>query len=116
MMNSDLRALYAVRGKVVGQGVRTHGLWPFRTKVPTIRVRIAGLQEEIFTFKGIKILSPLELGLTDGKSYPDDTEVGITFGYANQVQQFFYRTEPLVVVDVQTLMPGAPLKNEISFA
>lgn len=117
MMNSDLRFRYVVQGIVVGHGERVYGMWPFRKRVPTIRVRITQAKgSNHFYIRDISILSPLEVGLPEGKPFPVSMAVGITFGYATKTQQFFYRDEALVIIDVHALVCDNSSKHTLAIA
>ena len=125
-LTDNQRRPYAIRGVVESYGIRQTGIWPFRTCIPVIRVRISEEQKRAFNdicsgqllvgeyghVGGIS--SPLDLGVSDVQKFPIGATVGITFGYANLTQQFFFRAEPLIVVNLRALSLGDILENEIA--
>lgn len=124
--NDNARRLYSIRGVVEGYDVRESGWWIFKERVPVIRVRINENQLAVFNnivrrhmstpdghLNGITPV--LELGMTEDKTkeYPIGSEIGITFGYAHTVDQFFTRATPLKVMKLQVMRPGVQLDNEV---
>lgn len=121
------RSDYSIRGVVEGHDVRESGWWIFKERMPIVRIRINESQLAAFnaicnkqmgTAEGhnLKGIAPvLQLGVTEGelKEYPVGSEVGITFGYADPIDQFFAGATPLRVVKFQVMRPGILLDNEV---
>jgi hypothetical protein len=69
------------------------------------------------TLKGIA--NPVRIGMADKhelSAYSVGTEVGLTFGYANQLDQFFTRAEPLKMLKIRPITQEGPLENELLLA
>ena len=125
--NDNARRLYSVRGVVEGHDIHESGVLIFKKRIPIIRVRIN--ENQLVVLNGIVreyhrtsnnhfngIASVLELGMTEEetKQYPINSEIGITFGLARVVDQFFAGATPIKVMRLQIMhQQGIKIDNEV---
>ena len=113
---------------VRGHDVRKVGWWIFKKKVPIIHVRIspghlqafnniARTQMKTVSDEYLQGIAPIcDFGMTKEElnQYPTGAEVGITFGYAPVVEQYFTGANPLKVMKIEIMRPEVKLINEVT--
>ena len=95
----------SVRGQVIGEIATTTGRWFWKKTIPGIRVRISQEHwealEQVLAMTGISRHVGREIAVYGNVSqFSVGQEVGITFGYSGQLEQFFQRAIPFQLLDV----------------
>lgn len=125
--NPKNRSIYSVRGIVISHGIHESGWWIFKDRIPVVRVQIDKQQLAAFndlaheqmhvlnggTLPGITPVLEIGVAKENMEKFPVDAEVGITFGYSDQLAQFYTAARPLEVLKTQVMAPGVELENEL---
>lgn len=127
------RQLHSLRGTVTAHSVqrvggwRIFGLWIFGQRIPTLEIHLNPAQVTAFNrlahasmsvddgrnLRGIA--GNVSIGMVEDQlsTFPVGASVGVTFGYAGPISQFFEGRDPLAVVNLQVVGQQTVLENEI---
>lgn len=121
------RRLYTIRGTVSSHGEKSLGWWIFKKRIPVLEISLNSDQVNIFNCLARESMSVdeggnlggvaqvLEIGVApdEFEEFPVGADVGVVFGYAGPIEQFFNGRDPLAVVDIKVITATTVLTNEV---
>jgi hypothetical protein len=118
---------FSIRGKVIQTVTRSKGWWIFKEIFSGLKIQLNTDQLKLMEERYGKvqfidggegdIANTIDLYMDDEKfqdnSFPEGTEIGITFAKGGAFEQFFKGAEPIMIVDIKKIEDGYQLENEL---